>query len=271
MGETPILFEAEGARLLGILHRPEGSAKAGLVIVVGGPQYRIGAHRQFVHLARHLAAEGVAVLRFDYRGLGDSEGSFTGFENIDADIDAAIGALLEQVPDLENIVLWGLCDAASAILMKRRHGAAVKGLVVANPWVRTQAGEARTYLKHYYLRRLLSADFWRKVLGGRWRSAESLKDIGRKIGRMSERQGDLPDRVLDGLDGTPLPVLLILSGNDLVAREFEDCAGKALAPAAPRLSIERLPAADHTFSRSDWKNHVADVTLRWMSEHIPGF
>ena len=47
-------------------------ADIGVVIVVGGPQYRVGSHRQFVTLARALAASGVPALRFDYRGMVSS-------------------------------------------------------------------------------------------------------------------------------------------------------------------------------------------------------
>src|SRR5690606_34104291 len=98
---------------------------------------------------------------FDYRGLGDSEGVFQGFEHIEADIRAALQAFRAAVPSLRTIVLWGLCDAAAAIAMMPKHQDPVAGAVLINPWVRTQEGEARAYLRHYYLRRLLSADFWR--------------------------------------------------------------------------------------------------------------
>ncbi|RME66758.1 MAG: hydrolase 1, exosortase A system-associated, partial [Alphaproteobacteria bacterium] len=52
--EQPLCFRAADAHLLGVLHRPDGAppSSVGLLILVGGPQYRVGAHRQYVHLAR---------------------------------------------------------------------------------------------------------------------------------------------------------------------------------------------------------------------------
>jgi pimeloyl-ACP methyl ester carboxylesterase len=78
--EQAFSFSVEGDTLLGILHAPaivrSGTTGTGVVIVVGGPQYRGGSHRQFVQLARRLAHEGHAVLRFDVRGMGDSSGAW---------------------------------------------------------------------------------------------------------------------------------------------------------------------------------------------------
>ena len=59
----------------------QATASVGVVIVVGGAQYRVGSHRQFVGLARHLAAHGHPVLRFDFPGMGDSPGDWVGFES----------------------------------------------------------------------------------------------------------------------------------------------------------------------------------------------
>ena len=93
--EEPLCIESQGERLIGVLHRPQtpGNLTRGVVVVVGGPQYRIGSHRQFVLLARSLAARGTPVLRFDLAGMGDSGGEFAGFERSAADIRAAIDAL----------------------------------------------------------------------------------------------------------------------------------------------------------------------------------
>lgn len=271
MTEHPVVFNLDKHRLLGIVHAPPRPAPTGVLIVVGGPQYRIGAHRQFVHLACHLAASGIAAMRFDYRGIGDSEGEFPSFKGIEPDIDAAIGAFREAVPELRSVVLWGLCDAASAILMRQNTDTAVVGAVLANPWVRTEAGEAKTYLRHYYRRRLFSGTLWKKVRDGEFRFGQSLRDLIAFIGRARQPQpDDLPKRVTESLNSTAIPLLLILSGRDLVAREFEDTIGTAALDrlAQGRISLARLPEADHTFSKAAWKSSVAETTAAWIQEHV---
>ncbi len=116
--EKPITFECGSDTLLGILHSPTcPESTIGVLVVVGGPQYRVGSHRQFVLMARALAESGFSVLRFDYRGMGDSEGSTRTFKDVGPDIAAAIDVLLREQPLLTGVVLWGLCDAASACLM----------------------------------------------------------------------------------------------------------------------------------------------------------
>ena len=52
-------------------HPPRGVATLpiAVLVVVGGPQYRVGSHRQFVSLARALARQGMTTVRFDYRGM----------------------------------------------------------------------------------------------------------------------------------------------------------------------------------------------------------
>ena len=68
--EETTVFACAGDTLMGILAKPETPADTGVIVIVGGPQYRVGSHRQFVLLSRALAAAGYAVLRFDYRGMG---------------------------------------------------------------------------------------------------------------------------------------------------------------------------------------------------------
>ena len=86
MKERCLSFECGGETLLGILHEPRIHKETGVLVIVGGPQYRVGSHRQFVLMARALANVGYAVLRFDYRGMGDSTGCPRGFEAVDKSI-----------------------------------------------------------------------------------------------------------------------------------------------------------------------------------------
>ncbi len=274
-GEQAFTFACGRSRLVGILHPAGGPATRGLLIVVGGPQYRIGSHRQFLLLARDLAARGIPVMRFDHRGIGDSDEPFPGFEALDDDIAAALDAFQAHCPGLREVVIWGLCDAASAALFYAHRDPRVAGLVLVNPWVRTPESEARTYLRHYYLRRLLEPAFWRKLVSGRFRPGAAVNSLAGLLGRgfagaapPSETALPLPERMAAGLRRFRGPVLLIMSGRDLTAREFEDTARRSLAWRAlladRRVTRRDLPEADHTFSRRAWRDSVADWTADWM-------
>jgi exosortase A-associated hydrolase 1 len=169
--ESVRMLPCEGERLLAILTEPHFPAGGdlGVVIVVGGPQYRAGSHRQFVQLSRVLAAAGTPVLRFDVRGMGDSAGAQRSFDQLTADTGAAISDLLAAQPRLRRVALWGLCDGASAALLylQERADPRVAALCLLNPWVRSDASLARTHVKHYYRQRLMQREFWLKLVSGR--------------------------------------------------------------------------------------------------------
>jgi exosortase A-associated hydrolase 1 len=258
-----------------------------VLIVVGGPQYRVGSHRQFVLLARSLAQAGIAAMRFDYRGMGDSDGEPRTFEHVHDDIAAALDHFHSVVPGLQRLVLWGLCDGASASLAHAALDRRVTGLVLLNPWVRTEAGIAGAYLRRYYLQRFFDPDFWSKVRRGEFDVGASVASAVRlmraALGVRSTGAAPSADRVpADRVDlRQPLPVrmlaelrryagrvLVILSGDDLTAEEFRRTTGKSRAwrreLAKPRVTRHQLPAANHTFSREVWRDQVASWTAEWV-------
>ena len=283
INEMPITFDCHGDRLLGIIHPADGNASTGILIIVGGPQYRVGSHRQFLLLARHLAAQGIASMRFDVRGMGDSEGQPRRFDQLDQDIRAAIDCFLASCPHLTRVVLWGLCDGASAAAFYAYQDSRVKGMVLLNPWVFTEQGEAKAYLKHYYLQRLCSKDFWRKVFSFEFDYASSLTSLF-KLAKQAVRQNDatqtadtisrvdenlaLPVRVRECLKQFTHPVLLILSGRDLTADQFKDAVRSdsqwQVLLSDSRFTRHDFPAADHTFSTAAWRDQVAEWTATWV-------
>jgi exosortase A-associated hydrolase 1 len=277
-----LTFRCEGEELVGIVTVPSSPMPMGVLIVVGGPQYRVGSHRQFNLLARSLAREGFAAMRFDYRGMGDSGGPRRSFEDVSPDIAAAITAFLRECPVVSSVVLWGLCDAASAALMymAATEDARIAGVALFNPWVRSDSTLARARIKHYYLRRLVAPDFWRKALRGRLGVGSTLRGLAGDALDSLERRGDARDRgsfrdvMEQGLGGFDRPVLLVLSGRDLTAREFEDHARTSGRwsglLARPTVEHRRLNDADHTFSSARWRADVEQVTLDWLRRRVCG-
>jgi len=276
--ERALAFPCHGAWLYGILSLPEKPHPRGVLIVVGGPQYRAGSHRQFTLLARDLAAAGIPAMRFDYRGMGDSEGDLRDFDNVNDDLNAAIDRFFAEVPGLQEVVLWGLCDGASAAAMYAPQDPRVAGLVLLNPWVRTEQGEARAAIKHYYRDRLFDARLWKKIGSGQFDVKDSVRSLCQNVLRAfapkqaADRQADLtnaalPERMQAALTRFGGRVLVVLSGADLTAQEFADLASSpAWQPllSAPRFTRQQIDKADHTFSRRPWQDQVSHWTRDWL-------
>lgn len=285
------MFPAGGSMLCGILcegrspdvSRSDQLRDTAVLIIVGGPQYRAGSHRQFVLLARALAGAGFCTLRFDYRGMGDAEGVQRGFENVDDDIAAAVTTLLEHAPGARRVVLWGLCDGASAALMylDRRTDARIGGLCLLNPWVRSEVTLARAHVKHYYAERLRQPEFWRKLLSGRvaMSALTGLADNIRKSRGSHAKdssEADTPQafqhrmaRAWQRFDG---PMLLLLSGKDHTAKEFLEAARSEPiwqgALNRSGLRMHEVLEADHTFSDPADSQQVERVTIDWLCSMI---
>jgi exosortase A-associated hydrolase 1 len=271
--ERAFAFPCGGDWLYGVASIPARPAKRGVLIVVGGPQYRAGSHRQFTLLARSLAANGIPAMRFDYRGMGDSEGAMRDFESVTDDIRAALDKFFTEVPDLEDVVLWGLCDGASAAAMYAPTDPRVAGLALLNPWVRTEDGVAKATIKHYYAARLVERSFWKKILGGRFVYRTAIRSFAELVHKAfaaqleTEAALSLPDRMHAALRAFNGKVLVMLSGADLTAQEFADVSAtskwdKLLKDS--RFTRHTLPKADHTCSRREWHDQVTTWTGDWI-------
>jgi len=278
--EEATLFDCAGETLVGILAKPETPAQTGVILIVGGPQYRAGSHRQFVLLSRALAAVGFAVLRFDYRGMGDSSGVQRDFEGVSADIAAAIDAMQTRLPGVKHIALWGLCDAAAAALLycHDTHDARVTGLCLLNPWVRSEASLAKTQVKHYYTQRLRQKEFWLKLLSGKV-ATKALSGLLQNIrlaskgstgaGTTNTLQKPFQQRMAVAWHQFEGQILLILSGDDYTAKEFREYANTDPAWKSyqnhGKLTSHEVPGVDHTFSSAAARQQAEQITLKWIA------
>jgi uncharacterized protein len=274
LSEYPVVFDCLGSQLMGIVHDSVRQSDVVFVIVVGGPQYRVGSHRMFVELARALAAEGFPSLRFDCRGMGDSDGTFTSFENLTDDIRTAIDCALKATAT-RRVVLIGLCDGASASAMYGFQDARVSGMVLMNPWVRTEAGEAKARVRHYYGARVLQREFWRQLIGGEVKVVESVVSFVRNL-RSASRPLDAAttwvDQMLVALSTFKGRVLCVLSEQDLVAQEFSLLVQSSSAwnrlILGSNVRRDSLEGADHTFSGEGQMRRIVCAIVEWTESEL---
>jgi exosortase A-associated hydrolase 1 len=277
--EQAVLFECAGEELVGIVTAPPSACDIGLLVIVGGPQYRIGGHRQFVLLARRLASSGIPVMRFDYRGMGDSSGASVTFEDAVPDIAGAIDAFIGACPSLKRVVLWGLCDAASASLLywHATRDSRIAGMALADPWIFSDEAFAQSQMRHYFLRPF-QREFWTKLMRGGIDLRGALKDVADVLLKAIKRDAatnpverPFQERMTHAMDAYAGPLLLVLSG-DLTAREFvQYCdAHREWHTLIARPSVERgdLPDANHTFATAASRAQVETLTIDWLNRKV---
>ena len=250
MTRRHITFNCRGTMLAGTLDMAPGTT--GLLIVSGGNELRSGPWSSQAEIAAKAAAAGFPVLRFDRRGVADSEGENEGFAASGPDIAAALRAFRAYVPTLKRIVAYGNCDAASALMMAGGEGC--DALVLANPWTfepvsafanqpeqEAPAPEMTPQrLRAHYLRRLADPRAWLRLLTGRVRVgtlAASLKDAAAPDAPPT----GLAQRMAQGLAGFAGPTTILIAESDRTAQAFLDHWDGA----DPRL--RRCPGASHSF------------------------
>lgn len=262
----PLTFACDGATLAGVAHPADGPT--GVVIVTGGVQTRAGAHRGFVELADRLAVAGYPVLRFDRRGVGDSDGVDPGFRDSGTDIAAAVAALRDGFPQVRRVVGWGLCDGASALAL---HGAALglDGLILVNPWSRDGDGTIdlppRAAVAARYRDRLTRPSEWARIARGGidWRkAARGLLRVARP-----EPMPKLARAIADGLLRFDHPTLVLLSERDATAQAFTSLWKSApfrLVRARGDVELATIADATHTFARAAEAAAMADRCVQWL-------
>jgi exosortase A-associated hydrolase 1 len=240
-------FPCEGATLAATLDDAAGTS--GLLIVSGGNEIRIGAHRGMAELAAEISGRGYPVFRFDRRGIGDSEGENGGFVSSGPDIAAAAAAFRAACPSITQIVAFGNCDAASAIVLHQPPGVDVA--VLSNIWVIERQDEMPppAAIKARYLERLKDPRAWIGLFTG----AVNLRKLASGLFRLAKpsAQSSLPDQVANGIATFPGRVSVLLAERDATALAFIaewDKPVFAAARARPNLTVWRIDSASHSFA-----------------------
>jgi uncharacterized OsmC-like protein/alpha-beta hydrolase superfamily lysophospholipase len=241
---------AEGLRLAGLLDNPAGEARA----------YALFAHcftcGKDVHAAKRIAegltALGIAVLRFDFTGLGSSEGEFanTTFSSNVADLVAAADQLrrVKRAPS----ILIGHSLGGAAVL------AAGPAVPEARAVVTIAAPSDPAYVTGLFKDQLKEIDA---------RGEVEVTLAGRAFRIRRGFLHDVAEQELSGRIAALRKALLIFhSPTDEIVSI--DNASRIFAAARHPKSFVSLDGADHLLSRRSDAAYVANMIAAWAERYL---
>ena len=254
----PVEFVNQGEVLRGALHLPaevsRGRRKVPAVLMCHGlTGHRIEAHRLFVKASRAFAAAGIASLRFDFRGSGESDGDFEEM-TVSGEVSDALAALdwlaRRRVVDRHRLGILGLSlgGMVTALVLSRTErfrSAALWSAAARIPWTEVLTpAQVRRWRRRGYLN-----------LDGMNLGWTFLEDLGRHDPLAAIARSSVPVLVVHGAEDRVLPVTQ--------AREFEQALRQRPADAGD-VEVFIVPGADHTYSRRDWEGAVIARTVDWF-------
>lgn len=258
-------FPCAGDTLAGTLDEADG--QTGLLIVSGGNEIRIGAHRGMALLAARLAATGIPVFRYDRRGIGDSTGENRGFLDSASDI-AGAAATFSAETGVRRLVAFGNCDAATALALFHRV-AGLDALILANPWTIEEADDLppAAAIRARYAERLKNPREWLRMASGGVNIIKVAKGLSKISQVGSSVSNGLAARFATALKECDVPVTILLAKGDNTAIAFREAwRSEAFAPARAKVRFEEYDTASHSFARAQDKvwlyDHIRDAIAR---------
>ncbi len=256
--ETPIVFDCKGQQIVGMLHIPKGRGKFPTALLLHGfTGTKVESHRLFVKLSRALAEQGIASLRFDFRGAGDSEGNF------------------EELTIRSQVI-----DSVEAVKFLMRHKRvnsrrlALVGL--------SMGGAIAAHLVGRETKRFQTLALWAPVAEG----SGILDDLSTPDAIASLAQTGITDHngnlvgvrfIRQFADMKPIkevikskcPVLLVHGSKDeTVPVHHTELYEDALTARKRLVKKVIIRGADHTFNKFRWESRVIAETLDWFAETL---
>ena len=253
--EKPVTFTNCGQQIIGILHIPEDRTQTTLPTIAmlhGFTGNKAESHRLFVHIARSLCQEGYVVLRFDFRGSGDSEGGFedTTVSQEVSDTIAALDFLKQQSEvDAANIGLIGLSLGGRVAALSALEDSRITFLVLYSAFLNAPPlksetgqslvsqkdmdhlhnGEAIHYARGYYIKQAF------------------LHDLHANVPLNLMHTLRIPTLIIHGDQDETVPVTDAHQGYELIQNNH------------PQNQLHIVRGADHTYTM---KEHTQEVLER---------
>ncbi len=280
--ETPLRFGPD-CGLFGMLCRPKGRETDRVVLILNtGGEPRYGSDRRGVEIARRFADAGIASLRMDFAGLGDSTaagGAQTHVFETDrrAEVSAALDALTGH--GFRWFAVHGLCSGAYHAFHAAVADSRIDTVLLTNlPTFEWRAGTGIEFFHPTVtrqgplsmLRKLANPRVWRHLLRGEmnvrnrllaqdWRITRTAVWLWRRVGFGSLAS---PAQVAAAALGQRARTLLLMSpmeaGLSVLAAEF----GPSRTPPGGTLHV--VPGFDHSMLDPQMRRVVIAMMIEFL-------
>ena len=224
--EQLVFFPCGGTNLAGILAIPS-EANGGTVLIPWGSGAfpSSGRNRIRAHLARALAAQGFHTFRFDYRGVGESDGDYRKPHLAEPNTDEILAAAAWLASEgLSHIVVVANCFGGWSSLLAAPMIPGLEGMAVVNAPVRRDHQQVRgtwrwwaSRLKKVRLGKLRSAKHravYRKLVATKASSLIGLRSSAKLTGSDGSRSSKSFSQAVRYLLDHRIPVLLMYGDGD---------------------------------------------------------
>lgn len=267
--DEPILFGPE-QRLLGVVTRPLGNPLAGVACLMFnfGITHRAGPRRIQVKLARRLARQGVASLRFDLSGLGDSLSAQTalGFEEQALeDLRLAVDQIEQQL-GIRQVIVIGLCSGAVHGFQATLRDPRIVGLVAFDSHTFTsRSAKLERRLRRFLRFPVAQTRHWIERLLGTDRPPDG--DLLRSGVQSKVLTADDFRRDIQSMTARGVSIYLIYSAT-LQSRDRNKDQLHALRGDAvlDQLRYQFMPNLDHSFTELAGQAFFLDAVCLWVKE-----
>lgn len=284
MREHAVVFGDESP-LVGIITEPDSGCRENVPVFLflnAGIDHRVGPNRLYVTLARKLAEVGVASLRFDFSGIGDSPVSRSLGTSEERGVSETVQAMnfLGRSVGATTFVPLGLCSGADVGFALASTDARVAGAVLINasaipsPHTKEQSAEAYKRVQaHHHGSRVRDWKSWTRVLTGR----SDLLALCRSIFRLtrealrpraaSRRNVDLG--LLPELDRRGVELLAVYSEGDLGLELLGTHVGSfENLESLKRFRLEIFRDTDHILTPLGDQQRIETLVLEWTTRHL---
>jgi len=255
MKEENVIFNNKGEKLAGVLHTPDIETKSAIIFCHGFAGDKNGYKNKNIKVARKLCANGFAVLRFDLRGCGASDGRFvdTTISSEADDLRAAIDFVQQLGYEKIGIIGGNLGGFVSILTNDSR----VKSMVLWAPVLT---------LKEVFIK---SGKISQQMINEALTKGYTIykKSDGREVELSKEFIKELTTvEIFDTIKKINYPLLIIHGNKDeIVDYRYSE---KYIRYAAGHKQLRIIPGADHDFTTAECDQQLTEATVEWFNKWL---